>query len=213
MCCNCSLLLSLSTTRIYKHFSFLSSRCLWRAGIHQVGIFTAPKGPPKMSTRPRRAPFFITLFILERKGNNKNNRIDLNRSKGNIFYLNVFFLSLSLSHTAPREVIPVQYIRVWRCTARFRTIAFYESLGVHEPCSTSLFLKDCKAFVIVFMSRSCILYQWSVTSKKSVQHSVSESALNKVACMCLYFCIDHVQYSNEVVASCTLLFFDKWTLI
>lgn len=37
-----------------------------------------------MSTRPGQAFLFITLFILEGDNNNKNNRLDLNGSKGNI---------------------------------------------------------------------------------------------------------------------------------
>lgn len=37
-----------------------------------------------MSTRPGRASRFISLFILERDNNNKNNRLDLNGSKGKI---------------------------------------------------------------------------------------------------------------------------------
>lgn len=37
-----------------------------------------------MSTGPGRVSLFITLFILEGDNNNKNNRLDLNGSKGNI---------------------------------------------------------------------------------------------------------------------------------
>lgn len=59
----------------------LSSRCPKTCGIHQPGIFTAPKGLSKMSTRLRPASAFITLFVFHRCNNNKHNRLDLNGSK------------------------------------------------------------------------------------------------------------------------------------
>lgn len=58
-----------------------------------------------MSTRPGRVFLFITLFILEGDNNNKNNRLDLNGSKGNINILllyYVFFFLLMDNDTVPQ---------------------------------------------------------------------------------------------------------------
>lgn len=56
---------------IHKYSSFLSSGCLWSSGIHQDGIFTAPKGLPKMSTSPGRPASFMILFIFHGENNLK----------------------------------------------------------------------------------------------------------------------------------------------
>lgn len=60
-----------------------------------MGIFTAPTGLPKMSTRPGWASFFIAPFVLEEDGNNKNNGLDLNVSKVNYICIWAVYMFVS----------------------------------------------------------------------------------------------------------------------
>lgn len=56
-----------------------------------------------MSMRLCRAYFFITLFILRRDNNNKNNRLDLNYSKGNVLFFVAFFFFNTPAQPTPEE--------------------------------------------------------------------------------------------------------------
>lgn len=153
-----------------------------------MGIFTAPKGLPKMSQRARRASLFITLFILERDNNNKNNRLDLNGSKGNINIPLLYYVLLTPGqpHSPPRKLLCIVYF-LWGCIAGLKMIPVYESmrknkrfLTAHPSSSKSVML-----FFLVFTAGKW--YSQSLRCYKrtySIQYSVSVSPFNKDAGKC-----------------------------
>lgn len=159
------------------HFVF--SRCRKSSGIHQVVIFTAPKGLPKMSARQGRAFVFITLFISKGDNNNTNNKLDLNGSKGNINFTICFILMDSRAVPAGR-LLCTAYLRaalelvllIWKWCL---LINQWQSVNGSSEHSALL-----SAFVIVFTGGSHILGYWGVTC--SVQNSVRENYFITKAC-------------------------------
>lgn len=95
---------------IHKYASFLSSRCPWSSGIYQEGIFTAPKGLPKMSASLGWAASFMILFIFNGQNKPENNGLDLNFQQRGGFseqlgVLVIFFFFVRVCHTPPAEPI------------------------------------------------------------------------------------------------------------
>lgn len=121
-----------------------------------------------MSQRPRRASLFITLFILERDNNNKNNRLDLNGSKGNINIPLLYYVLLTRGqpHSPPRRRLCTVYF-LWGYIAGLKMIPVYESMRKNKrfltphPSSS----KSVTLFLLYLLWGGYILSHWGVTKE------------------------------------------------
>lgn len=142
------------------------------------------------------AALFITLFILERDNNNKNNRLDLNGSKGtiNILLLNyviIFFFLLFYSWTTTQSPEEAALYCIFVCCGRgciasLKTLPVYKSVRKYKrflaahPC----FSKS-ERLLLLYLPEEVIFLVTEVLYERmySVQYSARESPFNADTCI------------------------------
>lgn len=142
------------------------------------------------------AALFITLFILERDNNNKNNRLDLNGSKGtiNILLLNyviIFFFLLFYSWTTTQSPEEAALYCIFVCCGRgciasLKTLPVYKSVRKYKrflaahPC----FSKS-ERLLLLYLPEEVIFLVTEVLNERmySVQYSARESPFNADTCI------------------------------